>query len=85
MNVRRIFEELPEVQHITDEQRELLNRLMNLDNPVNFDENFASDEELDALEDALDLTEREVPHHIILKTAIFNAPAKMAEGADDFI
>lgn len=85
MNVRRIFEDLPEVQHISDEQTELLDRIMALDNPINFNEEFVSDEELDALEDALDGAEREVPHQILLKTAIFGAPAIMADDPDDFV
>ena len=85
MDIQRLFEEMPEVQSMTEEQRELLNRIMTLDNPINFNGEFASDEELDALENALDQTEREVPHQIQLKTLILSAPAKMAEADDDFI
>jgi len=85
MNIQRLFEEMPEVQSMTEEQHELLDRIMNLDNPINFNGDFASDEDLDGLENALDQSEREVPHQIQLKTTILSVCAKVAESDDDFI
>lgn len=85
MDIERLFESLPEIQTISNEQRQLLDRLMALENPVDFDDEFATDEELDALEDALDQSEREAPHHIQLKNHILRIRARPMSSDSDFI
>lgn len=79
MDIRRIWRRLSDTVIITEEQRELLERIMTLQNPVEFDEEFATDEQLDALEDALDRAEVEVPHQIQLKQIIENTAPKVAD------
>jgi hypothetical protein len=83
MNLVQLYEELPTICGISEEQKSLLLRIMNLENPINF--NFATDEEMDALEDALDRAEREGPHCRRLKELTFNLQSKISESNSDFV
>lgn len=55
--------------------RELLDKLMAIDNPMDFDDDFATDEELEALESALDNLEIGLPEAIQFKQHMVTARA----------
>jgi hypothetical protein len=69
---------------MTEEQRDLLQRIIAVNSPIEFDEEFATDDDMDALEDALDAQEIDIPHYHSLKNLVANAPAKASDG-DEFI
>ena len=83
MNVSRLYESLMEVPiSLTEEQRTLLDGIMSLNSPMYFDENFATDEELDELESVLDQMEITAPNCINLKNIIAGISAKPSSGTD---
>lgn len=83
MDITQLYEALPATEGISDEQTALLARIMNLENPVDFD--FATDEEMDALENALDRAEREVPQSMRFKEVVASLRAKVSESEPDFV
>lgn len=85
MNIEDFFNSLIETQvSLTAEQRQLIDTMMELNSPMAFDDDFATDEELDALEDAMDRAECEVPSCVNLKNVISSLPARKSN-KDDFI
>lgn len=85
MNVEEFFNSLVEINSLSAEQRELIDKMMSLETPMSFDDDFATDEELDALENIMDAAEREAPSYITLKEVISQLPAQISNKDDDFI
>lgn len=85
MDIRSLFNSLRESPPFSEESQNLLERIMELDNPVDFNEEFASDEELDRLEDELDAREQEAPAIKKFKTITISLPSKKADGDEEFI
>jgi hypothetical protein len=85
MNLQNFFEVIPEAQTMADDMKELLNKLMEIDSPMDFDDDFATDEELEALESALDTLEIGLPEANQFKTHIVNAKAIQASTTTTFI
>lgn len=66
-NIDELFEDLPEKYAFSPELQGLLDNIMSIKNPMDFDESFATNEQLDALEDELDRLESRMPelHKVI--------------------
>lgn len=83
MNLIQLYDELPTTEGMSAEQIELLSRIMNLKSPTDF--NFATDAEMDALEDSLDRSERQVPQSIRFKQLVSEISSKISESESDFV
>ncbi|MFA5048332.1 MAG: hypothetical protein WC516_04915 [Patescibacteria group bacterium] len=57
MKIDQIFENVPESTDFNIEAQELLNKIMAIKNPMDFDDDFATDIQLEALEDEMDRLE----------------------------
>ena len=60
-NVSKMFGKLTHIDPFDKESLELLERMMTLDNPMRFDDNFATNDALDKLEQELDRVDRRTP------------------------
>ena len=69
-NVNKLFGELTHIDPFDKESLALLERVMGLDNPMRFDDDFASDEDLDKLEDELDNLDRKTPRANSFKNVV---------------
>lgn len=54
MNIKKVFENCVETEPFSENCYNLLNRIMSISSPVKFDNEFASEEELNNLESELD-------------------------------
>jgi hypothetical protein len=70
MNVNKFFEALVHIDTFNEESLKLLENIMNIDSPMKFDDDFASDENLDKLELELDRVNRVAPQVNLFKNAI---------------
>jgi hypothetical protein len=75
VNVEELFESLGESNSSTEEQTELLNKIMELETPLDFDDDFATEEELDLLESTLDNELIFIPTCNIVKRTLEDAIA----------
>lgn len=69
MNVSNLFENVSDVS-VNNELQDLLNRIMAITNPMDFDDDFATDEQLEALEDEMDRLESRMPELLKFLEAI---------------
>lgn len=60
MNVSNLFENVSDAS-VNNELQNLLNRIMAITNPMDFDDDFATDAQLEALEDEMDRLESRMP------------------------
>jgi len=56
INLNDLYEMMAETRTLTQESEELLNKLLSLSSPMKFDASFATDEQLDRLEQELENT-----------------------------
>lgn len=70
MDLQHFFEILPETQVMGEREQELLSKIMAITNPMDFDDSFATDEELEALETSLDALEVGLPEAAQFKAQI---------------
>lgn len=61
MNIDKLFENLPDEADFNPELQDLLNRIIAITNPMDFDNDFATDEQLEALENEMDRLETKMP------------------------
>ena len=52
-NMTKIFEELTAINPLSSKSLELLNKMMNIDSPMNFTNEFASEKDLERLEEEI--------------------------------
>ena len=69
-DITKLFEELVHVEVFDTECLELLEKVMNLDNPMKFDDAFATEEQLIRLEGELDRFDNSIPQSLLLKKVI---------------
>jgi len=80
MNVEKMFDQLVHVDFFDEKCLELLNKIMELDNPMKFDDAFASDDDLDKLEDELERLETRAPQAVRFKQIVHGlAPCKVPD------
>jgi len=65
-----IFTECVHIESFSEECRVLLERVMSVDNPMRFDDDFATDEQLNHLETQLDLFDQKTPQASQFKRAV---------------
>jgi hypothetical protein len=70
ISIDKVFEGLIHIDPFDKESLELLERMMTLDNPMRFDDDFASDEALDKLEHELERVDRRTPRANSFKKTI---------------
>lgn len=70
MNIDKLFENLPDEVDFNPELQDLLDRIMALTNPMDFDDDFATDEQLEALEDEMDRLEAKLPELLKFMDAV---------------
>ena len=54
MNIEKFFDRCTEIGSFNEDCLELLNKVMSITSPMKFDDDFASDDEMDQLEAELD-------------------------------
>jgi hypothetical protein len=54
LDLNEIYDSMTETRTISQEAEELLDRIMSISSPMKFDANFATDEQLDSLTQALE-------------------------------
>lgn len=80
MNIKKIFEECSDIEAFDEESYKLLEKLMSVSSPMKFDDEFASDEELDRLEAELDRFNRRSPEADTLRRAVRDLPPYQTGG-----
>lgn len=75
MDLQEFFDDLPEAEILGEELQELLTRLIAITNPMDFNDDFATDEQLEALENSLDNLEIGMPVANQLKGQVINSRA----------
>ena len=83
MDIKKIFKKVKDTEVMPIVLKELLDKIMTLKNPMDFDDEFATDEQLDALEDALDGQEGKMP--MIIKFIDTLSSLKPTSGETPFI
>jgi len=78
MNPKQIFDNCDELREFNADCKELLDKLMAIKTPMSFDDDFATDAELQALEDELDRMAAQIPQAVNIKQIILNLPAVRA-------
>lgn len=75
MNVRKIFDGCEEIKGFDPNAKTLLDKIMNIKTPMGFDDEFATDEELQTLEEELDRGHSYAPQILNVKRVISKLPA----------
>lgn len=75
MNVKKIFDGCVNIDPFNQECKVLLDKIMSLSSPMKFDDEFASDEELNRLEAELDRFNRRSRESETFRYAIERLPA----------
>jgi hypothetical protein len=78
MNTRDIFESCGEFAGLSDDNKELLDKIMNIKTPMDFDDDFVTDTELQTLESELDRMATHIPQANSFKEIILMLPAVRA-------
>ena len=78
MNPKQIFDSCDELREFNADCKELLDKLMGIKTPMSFDDDFATDAELQALEDELDRMAMQIPQAVNIKNIILRLPAVRA-------
>ena len=60
-NIEKLFEDIPESIIFNPELQILLDKILAIKNPMDFDDDFAADAQLEALEDEMDRLESRMP------------------------
>lgn len=74
MDVTKMFEQLTHTDFFSEDSLKLLNKIMKIDNPMKFDDAFASDEDLNKLEEELSGLETRTPRAREFKNAVLQLP-----------
>ncbi len=78
VNIGRLFDSCPEIPGFQEKHEVLLENILSISNPMDFDKDFASDDELDELELAIDRLGINNPNTGKFKKIIDNLKAKRA-------
>lgn len=78
MNPKYIFDNCDELREFDVDCKELLDKIMTIKTPMSFDDDFATDAELQALEDELDRMAVQMPQAVNIKDIILKLPAVRA-------
>lgn len=80
VNIERLYENCPEMNGFDESCQALLEKLMTVTSPMDFGDDFASDEELDRLEQELDRLDVRNPNIVKIKQIVMGLKAKQALG-----
>ncbi len=75
MNVEKIFKACADIEPFDQECRKLLDKVMSVSSPMKFDDEFATDAELDRLEAELDRFNRRSRESDTLRITVEGLPA----------
>ena len=70
LNIEKIFNRCVAIESFNEDCYTLLNKIMSINSPMKFDDEFASDEELDRLEAELDRFNRRSRQADVLRNTI---------------
>jgi hypothetical protein len=80
VNIELLFNNCPEVAGFSEGCQALLEKLMTITSPMDFNNDFASDEELDRLEQELDRLDTKNPNVESFKKIVVDLKEKKANG-----
>jgi hypothetical protein len=73
IDIDDVFEECVHTEPFSKECLELLERIMNIDNPMRFDDSFTTDKQLNQLEEELECLDRKSPRIHSFRDIVVNA------------
>lgn len=75
MDPRQVFDDCEEFERFNENSKILLDKIMNIKTPTAFDDEFATDEELEVLTSELDRMAEGIPQVTSIKNIIARLPA----------